>query len=213
MNQVDLGGNVSAEHESKRKVGIFIFHETEELDLCGPLEVFAATRNDDASKAFEVYTMAETAGPINCTHGLSVNPTFTLAECPRPDILLVVGGRGARRDIYNQALVDWIKNCSKKAELTLTVCLGSFFLAKAGLLDGLAATTHRAALGELAEISSQVQVVADQRFVDNGRIITSAGVSAGIGAAFHVVSKLLGRQAAQRTAAYIEYDWVLDRRG
>lgn len=203
---------MDSERKSKRKVGIFIFHETEELDLCGPLEVFAATRNDDGSKAFEVYTMAETAAPIICTHGLSVNPTFTLAECPQPDILVVVGGRGARRDIHNQALVGWIKNCSEKAELTLTVCLGSFFLAEAGLLDGLAATTHHGALGELAKISSKMKIVADQRFVDNGRIITSAGVSAGIDAAFHVVSKLLGQKAAQRTAEYIEYDWILKKR-
>ena len=203
---------MSAENRSKRRVGIFIFNETEELDMCGPLEVFAATRNDDGTKAFEVYTIAETVGPITCTHGLSVNPTYTLAECPQPDIFVIAGGRGARRDIHNQILIERIKTCSEKAEIILTICLGSFFLAKAGLLDGLAATTHHGALGELAKISSKMKIVADQRFVDNGRIITSAGVSAGIDAAFHVVSKLLGQKAAQRTAEYIEYDWILKKR-
>jgi transcriptional regulator GlxA family with amidase domain len=203
---------MKTEYNTKRKVGIFIFHETEELDLCGPLEVFAAVKNGDGSNAFEVYTIAETTGPIICTNGLSVNPTFTLAECPQPDIFVIVGGRGARREIHNQALVNWIKNCAEKSELTLTVCLGSFFLARAGLLDGLTATTHRRALDELAEISPHIQVVADQRFVDNGRIITSAGVSAGIDAAFHIVSRLSGSQAAQQAAEYIEYDWVLERR-
>ena len=203
---------MSAENKSERKVAIFIFNETEELDMCGPLEVFAATKNDDGSKAFEVYTVAENFGPIICTNGLSVNPTYTLTECPQPDILVIAGGRGARKDIHNNALIEWIINSSEKAEIILTICLGSFFLAKAGLLDGLAATTHHAALDELAKISSKVKIVADQRFVDNGRIITSAGVSAGIDAAFHVVSKLLGPQATQKTAEYIEYDWVLDKR-
>ncbi len=103
-------------------------------------------------------------------------------------------------------MIEWIINCSEKAEIIPTICLGSFFLAKAGLLNGLAATTHHAALDELAKISSKIKIVSDQRFVDNGRIITSAGVSAGIDAAFHTVSKLLGHKVAKQTAKFIEYD-------
>ena len=140
---------MSVENKSERKVAIFIFNETEELDMCGPLEVFAATKNDDGSKAFEVYTVAENFGPIICTNGLSVNPTYTLTECPQPDIFVIAGGRGARKDIHNQALIEWIINCSEKAEIILTICLGSFFLAKAGLLDNLSATTHHRALAQL----------------------------------------------------------------
>ncbi len=83
---------MAAKNTSIRKVAIFIFHETEELDMCGPLEVFAATKFDDGSKAFEVYTVAETAGPINCTNGLSVNPTYTVSECPQPDVFVIAGG-------------------------------------------------------------------------------------------------------------------------
>lgn len=203
---------MASEKKSIRKVAIFIFNETEELDMCGPLEVFAATKNDEGLKAFDVSTVAETDNPIVCTNGLSVNPTYTIANCPQPDILVIAGGWGARRDIHNDALIEWIIDNSEKAEIILTICLGSFFLAKADLLDGLAATTHYSALDELAKISSKVKIVANQRFVDNGRIITSAGVSAGIDAAFHVVSKLLGPQAAQHTAEYIEYDWVLGKK-
>ncbi len=198
---------MNVEKKTLRKAAIFIFNETEELDMCGPLEVFAATKNDDGSKAFEVYTVAENSGPIICTNGLSVNPAYTIDQCPQPDVFVIAGGRGARKDIHNQSIIEWIKKLSPKSEVVLTICLGSFFLAKAGLLNNLSATTHSGALDELAKISPKIKIIADKRFVDNGRIVTSAGVSAGIDAAFHVVAKLLGKDAAKRTAEYIEYDW------
>lgn len=191
-----------------RKVAILIFDDVEVLDFCGPFEVFSVTgRRSGAEPPFEVYTVAEKAGPVLARGGLSVNPHYTIGQCPRPDILLAPGGWGTRREMNNPALIDWIRQQNNTAELMLSVCTGALLLAKAGLLDGLRATTHRMGMDLLREIAPSAEVCPGERFLDNGRIITSAGVSAGIDMSLHVVARLLGAQTAQETAAYIEYDW------
>ena len=188
-----------------RRVAILIFDDVEVLDFCGPFEVFSVTRTPEGTRYFDVVTVAERAEPVIARNGLSVNPTFTIHDCPKPDIILVPGGQGTRREMHNPILIDWIRQQDSGTELTLSVCTGSLMLAKAGLLDGLAATTHWGALDLLRETAPSTTVKDDVRYVDNGRIVTSAGVSAGIDMSLHVVERLLGPEIAAQTARHMQY--------
>jgi transcriptional regulator GlxA family with amidase domain len=190
-----------------RNVAILIFDDVEVLDFSGPFEVFSVTGLRQNEVPFNVYTVAEKAGPVLARNQLSINPHFTILDCPPPDILLVPGGRGTRREMHNAALIDWIKDRAQHAELVLSVCTGALLLARAGLLEGLMATTHHGALDELKAVAPNAIIRPDRRFVDNGQVILSGGISAGIDMAFHVASRLLGRDAALETATYMEYDW------
>jgi transcriptional regulator GlxA family with amidase domain len=195
-----------------RNVAILIFDEVEVLDFCGPFEVFAVTGqrtsiSEGGESPFHVYTVAEKAGPVLARNGLSVNPAWTLENCPQPDILLVPGGFGTRREIKNEKLLQWIKDQAERVELLLSVCTGSLLLARAGLLEGLSATTHYLALNELHALAPNIQICPTERYVDNGKIITSAGVSAGIDMSLYVVARLLGSEQATETAQYMQYDY------
>lgn len=193
--------------DRSRNVAILIFDEVEVLDFCGPFEVFSVTGKRENLSPFTVYTVAEKSGPILARNHLSVNPRYTIWDCPQPDILLVPGGLGTRKEMHNSVLTEWIKGCSQRAELVLSVCTGALLLAKAGLLEGLAATTHHGALELLKEVAPNTTIRTTERFIDNGRIIVSAGISAGIDMSLYVVAKLLGKEQALETAHYMEYDW------
>lgn len=195
-----------------RNVAILIFNDVEVLDFCGPYEVFGATGRGNNTQPFKVYTVAAAIPTIACNQ-LSINPQYTLETCPQPDILLIPGGYGTRQQMHNQILLDWIKECSKQAELTLSVCTGALLLAKAGLLENLAATTHHLAIDLLKQTAPNTEIRANERFVDNGKIILSAGISAGIDMSLYVVAKLLGIQQAIETAEYMEYDWKSTQAG
>jgi transcriptional regulator GlxA family with amidase domain len=184
---------------------ILLFDDAEVLDFCGPFEVFSVASNQIDPPPFEVFTVAEKLQPVTARNGLSVNPHYMLTDCPKPDVLLVPGGMGTRREIYNDPLIDWIKRTADDAELVLSVCTGALLLGKAGLLDGLEATTHHGAFDLLREIVSTAIVHENRRFVDNGRIITSAGIAAGIDMSLHVVARLLGKDVAAATARHMEY--------
>ena len=192
---------------ASRNVAIFIFDEVEVLDFCGPFEVFSVTGKRNGLNPFNVYTVAKESGPIAARNALSINPHFSFADCPPPDILLIPGGAGTRQVMQKREVLEWIRERSRETELLLSVCTGSLVLGKAGLLDGLTATTHHMALAELAKAAPNSTVDSKQRFVDNGKIITSAGISAGIDMSLQVVAKLLGREQALETASYMEYDW------
>lgn len=192
-----------------RTVAILIFDDVEVLDFCGPFEVFGVTGSRTDPPAFKVYTVAEKPGPILARNGLSVNPSYTLADCPPPDILLVPGGIGTRREMHNPILQDWIRQCARSAEAVLSVCTGALLLATSGLLEGLAATTHHSAFDLLRQVAPNTTIYPDKRFVDNGHIILSAGISAGIDMSLYVVSKLLGEAVARDTAEQMEYRWRL----
>ncbi len=193
-----------------RHVAIVVFDDVEVLDFCGPFEVFAVCgrRSGGGDAPFEVHTVAETSRPVLALHRLSVNPTHTFAsgDAPRADIVLVPGGFGTRREIRNPAMIDWVQRANHDAELLLSVCTGSLILGAAGLLDGLEATTHFGAYDELRTTAPGCRVRTDMRYVDTGRLITSAGVSAGIDMALHVVARLHGDDAARETARYMEYE-------
>jgi transcriptional regulator GlxA family with amidase domain len=184
-----------------------VFDDAEVLDFCGPFEVFSVTGRDRDPKPFRVRLVAEKARPVLARNGLSVNPDHTLADCPRSDILLVPGGQGTRKLMHNRAVVDWVRDRAAGAELVLSVCTGALVLGAAGLLDGLAATTHHGAFGELRQAALKATVREGVRFVDNGRVITSGGIAAGIDMSLHVVARLHGPEVAAQTARYMEYPW------
>jgi transcriptional regulator GlxA family with amidase domain len=191
-----------------RHVAIVVFDDVEVLDFCGPFEVFAVCGRRSGDAPFEVHTVAETSRPVLARHRLSVNPayTFSSGDAPRADIVLVPGGFGTRREMHNPAMIEWVRRSNRDAELLLSVCTGALILGAAGLLDGLEATTHFGAFDELRKAAPDCRVRTDLRYVDAGRLITSAGVSAGIDMALHVVARLHGDDAARETARYMEYE-------
>lgn len=196
-------------------VAVLLFDEVEVLDFAGPFEVFSITGKQEGLNPFEVYTVAEKS-PVSARNGLSINPHYTLANCPPPDILIVPGGGGyradgtpygTRKEINNQALLDWIEQRSKQTEKLLSVCTGALLLGKIGLLEGKVATTHQGAIAQLTALLTPQQVHSNARIADNGDIVLSGGISAGIDMSLHVVGQLLGIEQANKTATYMEYDW------
>ncbi len=190
-----------------RNLAILLFDDAEVLDFCGPFEVFSVASRQTDPLAFNVFTVAEKMDAITARNGLSVNPDHSLADCPKPDVFLVPGGMGTRKEINNGPLIEWITRSADDAELVLSFCTGALLLGKAGLLDGLDATTHHIAFDRLREIVPRTTVHEDRRFVDNGKVITSAGIAAGIDMSLHVVGRLLGADAAAETARHMEYPW------
>lgn len=190
-----------------RRVAVLIFDSVEVMDFAGPFEVFGVTGQREGKALFDVYTVARESKPVMARNNLSVNPDYSFRDCPRPDILVVPGGFGTRREKHNPAVLEFIRQQSDGAERVLSVCSGALLLARAGLLGGLRATTHQGAMAELAADAPDTEVLTTARVVDNGKIVLSAGISAGIDAALHLVAALHGIEQAAETAAYMEYDW------
>jgi len=189
--------------EPRKKVAILIFNGTEIIDYTGPWEVFGAAN-------YDVYTVAETKEPVTTAMGMKVVPSYTFGDAPQPDILLVPGG-GVRATEKSEPTLAWVRKANDKTEITISVCNGAFILASAGLLDGLSATTTAHNIEPMRAAFPKVHVVNDQRFVDNGKIITTGGLTAGIDGALHVVSRLESLGEAQAVALGLEYNWQPDR--
>ena len=191
------------------RVAVLLYDGVEILDVAGPLEVLTSTMVEREGKplhAFEVYTVAERSKPVTANNaGKTFVPDHVLAAAPKPQVLIVPGGETASAEA-NGALIKWIRNVSEGTEVTASVCTGAFLLAKAGLLKGKLVTTHWYFLDRLEEEHPDVEVKRDVRIVDTGRIITSAGVSAGIDMALHIVERYYGRDAARLTARVMEYE-------
>ncbi len=195
---------------NRKRIGIVVFNEVEVLDFCGPFEVFSVTRLDPARRReerspFEVLLVAETMDAITTTGGMRVQPMAAFDSCPELDILLVPGGMGTRREILNPAMLDFVRRQAACCELVTSVCTGALVLGKAGLLEGLRATTHSSALDLFRELCPGVQVDADAQVVDAGKVMTSAGIAAGIDLALRVVRRCHGEAVARDTARHMEY--------
>ena len=201
--------------EVRRAVAILIFPGVELLDFAGPFEVFSAARQSLATPAplFDVFTVAETLDPLRCNNPVTVVPDYSLASCPPADILVVPGGQGTRTAINRPELIAWIRARAGAAEIATSVCTGSFLLAQAGLLEGKTATTHWGSIERMRESFPATTVRERVRWVDEGAVITSAGVSAGIDMALHVIARLHGAEAAATTARWIEYDYWNNEKG
>lgn len=193
-----------------RTVGILLFNDVEVLDFAGPFEVFSISESDKGHKHFNVITIAEQQAPISARNGLTVIPDYSFANHPNIDVLVILGGYGAEKvEINNPIVIDWIISQAKRAELTLSVCTGALLLDEAGLLAGKSATTHWMDLNNLASYPN-IKVIADARFVDasdkHTKLVTSAGISAGIHASLYCVEKLLNSQTMKTTARRMEFD-------
>ena len=193
------------------RTAIVIFDEVEVLDFAGPFEVFSVTGRRRKLEPFHVYTVAERATPVLARNGLSINPKYSFADAPVPDILVLPGGYGTRREMKNPLMLEWVARTAPRCELVLSVCTGALVLGAAGLLDGREATTHFMAFDELRAVAPAATIREGVRLVDNGNLILSAGVSAGIDMSLHVVAKLLGADVARETARYMEYDGAWER--
>ncbi len=192
----------------EKNVAVLLFPGVQIIDYTGPWEVLGHARVD-GHRAFRIYSVGETTSPIETAMGMTVIPSYDLARAPRPDILVIPGGN-VDPQLSHAAVIRWIQQSAKGAEVVLSVCNGAFFLARAGLLDGLEATTFAGMIDDLRTAAPKTKVVRDKRFVDNGKIITSAGLSSGIDGALHVIEKLYGKGTAQIAAVGMEYDWRPD---
>ena len=189
----------------KKNVAILVFDDVEILDFAGPFEVFAVADELSGHAEFHTFTLALKPGTVRARNGLKIVPDFTLENCPSPHVIVVPGGNGRRALMRMPSLHEWLRLKARTAEIVMSVCTGSFILAAAGLLDGLRVTTHHDCLAELREFAPDVELVDNERFTDNGKFLTAAGISAGIDCSLHVVERLLGRAAADNTARYMEY--------
>jgi transcriptional regulator GlxA family with amidase domain len=194
----------------RRTVAIVLFDEVEVLDFAGPFEVFSVAGRRRQLDPFAVHTVSERGQSIRARNGLTVTPSHSFETCPPIDILIVPGGFGTRREMKNLVMLEWVAREGRRCELLLSVCTGSLVLGTAGLLDGLAATTHHGALDELRAAAPRSTVHDEARIVDNGRVVVSSGVSAGIDMSLHVVSRLLGDDLAREAARYMEYEGSWD---
>jgi transcriptional regulator GlxA family with amidase domain len=197
----------AATTSAPRHVQVFIFDDVEVLDFAGPFEVFGVTGLRTGPAPFRVETVGLSKALVRARNGLELRPGTSIDETARCDVLVLPGGFGTRREMHNATLLDWIRRQAESAEVVLSVCTGALLLGRAGLLNGVDATTHHGAFDELSQASPSTNVLRGARFVDSGQIVTSAGISAGIDASLHVVAKLLGHSVALETAEYMEYDW------
>jgi transcriptional regulator GlxA family with amidase domain len=189
----------------KRVVSLLVFDDVEVLDFAGPFEVFSVTNELSDYSLFDIQTVSPRGDTIRARNGLSVNPDCPTDAVDRTDLLIVPGGDGTRPLLEQDDVITWIRNLAADAERVLSVCTGALLLARAGLLQGKRATTHHQAFDELEALTTDTELVRDTRFVDNGQIVTAAGVSAGIDMSLHIVEQLYGRDTADTTARYMEY--------
>lgn len=195
---------------NRKQVGILLFENIEVLDFCGPFEVFSVARLNEEKRReepspFNVFLVAESKTPVVTTGGMRVLPDYALDDCPRMDILVVPGGWGTRKEMHNERLLGWIADRAGQLETLTSVCTGALLLGKAGLLDGKRATTHWRSLDWMQQLFPKTTVEKQLHFVEDGALLTSAGISAGIDMALRVVARYFGEPVARETAKNMEY--------
>ena len=186
-------------------VGIYLFDDVEVLDFAGPFEVFAVTDEISEYKYFEVCTISVDGQQVKARNGLRVQPDYSFEQHPPLDILIIPGGMGTRVAIKDERPLKWIAKVNENTQITMSVCTGSLLLGKLGLLDNLSATTHHTVFDLFQKIAPKTNIVTNQRFVDNGHIMTAGGISAGIDLSLHVVEKLYGKETVKKTIKEMEY--------
>lgn len=193
-------------------IGIYIYEEVEVLDFAGPFEVFTtaarvkARREPNAPKLFDVCLIAEEMRLVLARANFRVQPHFTIDKHPNLDVLIVPGGVHTR-ELEKQNVIEWLTRVNRQTRITASVCTGAFLLAKAGILQDKSCTTHWEDIPDLRAMFPALDVKEDTAWVDNGRVVTSAGISAGIEMALHLVSKLAGKDLALKTARQMQYMW------
>ncbi|MFM2066409.1 MAG: hypothetical protein RLZZ584_1318 [Pseudomonadota bacterium] len=227
MSTTSLARSVPAGVAARtRQVAILLFDDIEVLDFAGPYEVFTTASRvhgnwrraaaaaagehqappDAECAPFAVCTVAARPGPVRARAGLVVLPDHGLHDHPAPDLLIVPGGV-VDAALLDDALVAWITRTAASAEVVASVCTGAFLLGRAGLLHGRSVTTHWEDVGELRARHPGLQVHTDRRWVDEGRVVSSAGISAGLDMSLHLVARLAGAALARATARQMDYEW------
>jgi transcriptional regulator GlxA family with amidase domain len=189
-----------------RHIGILLFEDVEELDAVGPWEVLSAWTHFFPQDGWTVSCLSADGGTVRCAKNLVIGAHHSLVDAPRLDVLIHPGGIGTRRMLTNDQHLDWVREQRQTVPLMTSVCTGSLVYAAAGLLTDRPATTHWAAVGELAALDASVRIDETARFVDDGDVITSAGVSAGIDMALYLVERLVSADRARDVQRYIQYD-------
>jgi len=191
-----------------KRVGIVVFDEVEVLDFAGPFEVFAITENGTKEKLFQVMLLGTRPGPVRARNGLTVVPDGVYVDAGPLDAVIVPGGYGAEKiTILDKPFLSWLAAARGVVPVIASVCTGAFLLAEAGLLDGHKATTHHLDFDEFETRWPRVTLVRDKKWVDEGAVISSGGISSGIDMALHLVARLEGLETARRTATRMEYRW------
>ena len=176
------------------------------IDFAGPWEVFQDVGTKDG-EAFRLYIVSDELKLIEATGGMKIMPDFTFKTAPTPQVIVVPAQNG-----HSDAMLDWLRKNSSTADVTMSVCAGAFQLARAGILDGLRATTHHQSLDDLAKMFPKITVDRDARFVENNRVSTAAGLTSGIDLALRIVERYFGREKAERVANFMEYhskSWIV----
>lgn len=190
-------------------VGIFLFEDVEVLDFAGPFEVFTTAsrvflrQNPGKAAPFKVFTVAKAMGAVRARAGLKALPDFSMDDCPQIDLLLVPGGV-VDAEVSDESVISWVRATASGAQLVASVCTGAFILAKAGLLHQKKATTHWEDIDDLRMQFPGVQVQGGVRWVDEGQVVTSAGIAAGIDMSLHLVARLAGNPLAEATARQMD---------
>ena len=184
--------------------GVLLYRGFETLDAHGPIDLWGKVNE------YTIVTVAEIAGAVTSAQGTKTVADYGFQDCPQLDVLLVPGGMGTLVELHNEALLGFIRTQHQKTKLTTSVCSGSWLLAKAGVLDGKKATSNKKYFREATRISEKVTWVPDARWVEDGKLVTSSGVSAGMDMALHVIRRLKGQAEAEKVASWAEYLWNRD---
>ncbi len=200
--------NLGARRIGRMNIAIYLYDQAEVLDFSGPFEVFStAARIDESGQPFSVFLIGETGKTVTARGGFSVTPAFGFHDHPHIDLLIVAGGVHTE-EIKKPQVLNWIAGTAKKASIAASVCTGAFLLAEAGVLTNQNVTTHWQDIPDLKKNHPRLHVHADRRWMDEGHIVTSAGISAGIDMSLHLVSRLQSTELAERTARQMEFDWL-----
>ena len=186
-------------------IGIYIYNQAEVLDFSGPFEVFSVA-NRLAKLGWNIWLVAEEESLVEARGVFQVKPHYSIQNVPELDVLIVVGGVHSD-ELRKTEVINWIRKTTKKARITGSVCTGAFLLAEAGLLDGLEVTTHWEDISDLHRNYKNLQVREGIRWIEQGKLFTAAGISAGIDMSLELVSRLASAELAERTARQMEYTW------
>lgn len=186
--------------------GIAVFPDVEELDVVGPLEVLGMWQMWWPEDGATVCTVSQQEGPVRCAHGMRMLPDHTWGTAPPLDVLVYPGGAGTRPQLGDPAIAAWLHGLAAGGAVMTSVCTGALVYADAGLLDGRPATTHWTSLEQLGQLGRDIEVRPDDRYVDDGDVVTAAGVSAGIDMALHLVRRFGSDARAREVRRFMQYD-------
>ena len=186
-------------------IGIYIYNQAEVLDFSGPFEVFSVA-NRLANLGWNIWLVAEEESLVEARGVFQVKPHYSIQNVPELDVLIVVGGVHSD-ELRKTEVINWIRKTAEKTRITGSVCTGAFLLAEAGLLDGLEVTTHWEDISDLHRNYKNLQVREGIRWIEQGKLFTAAGISAGIDMSLELVSRLASAELAERTATQMEYTW------